>query len=184
MKQDDSDSGSSRFPVRNPLAWHITFGTYGTRLHGDSRGTVDPRRNRPGTPTEAVDPRRVVGNATRRAGNGVWLSREQCEWIEGGLTELCVSLEMRSFAHAAAPNHVHLLARIRPEVDGKVAMRLIKRGLSQGLNRGFGRSPVRWWAEGGSTIPVLSPEYLERALDYVGSQSTDRLSQRGWNPGG
>jgi hypothetical protein len=28
-----------------PLAYHITFGTYGTRLHGDDRGTVDQAHN-------------------------------------------------------------------------------------------------------------------------------------------
>ncbi|MCH8164939.1 MAG: hypothetical protein IH889_04955 [Planctomycetes bacterium] len=28
-----------------PLAYHITFGTYGTRLHGDPRGTVDRTLN-------------------------------------------------------------------------------------------------------------------------------------------
>src|SRR5438876_2474643 len=34
--------------VRYPLAYHITFGTYGMRLHGDARGTVDRRVNQPG----------------------------------------------------------------------------------------------------------------------------------------
>ena len=33
-----------------PLAYHITFGTYGTRLHGDERGTVDRSMNQPGDP--------------------------------------------------------------------------------------------------------------------------------------
>jgi hypothetical protein len=28
-----------------PLAYHITWGTYGTRLHGDERGTVDRSAN-------------------------------------------------------------------------------------------------------------------------------------------
>ena len=28
-----------------PLAYHITFGTYGTRLHGDDRGTVSRGQN-------------------------------------------------------------------------------------------------------------------------------------------
>jgi hypothetical protein len=33
-----------------PLAYHITWGTYGTRLHGDKRGTVDRENNAFGTP--------------------------------------------------------------------------------------------------------------------------------------
>ena len=30
--------------------WHITFGTYGTRLHGGSRPSVDKRHNQLDTP--------------------------------------------------------------------------------------------------------------------------------------
>src|SRR5690348_3032028 len=39
-----------------PLAYHITFGTYGTRLHGDQRGTVDRRVNGYGDPIVGSDP--------------------------------------------------------------------------------------------------------------------------------
>jgi hypothetical protein len=38
-----------------PLAYHITFGTYGTRLHGDERGTVDRAMNKPGDPIIGAD---------------------------------------------------------------------------------------------------------------------------------
>jgi hypothetical protein len=38
-----------------PIAYHITFGTYGTRLHGDPRGTVDRSMNRPGDPIIGAD---------------------------------------------------------------------------------------------------------------------------------
>ncbi|HEX9659180.1 MAG TPA: hypothetical protein VGA18_02730, partial [Rhodothermales bacterium] len=33
-----------------PLAYLITFTTYGTWLHGDERGSVDPGHSIPGTP--------------------------------------------------------------------------------------------------------------------------------------
>ncbi len=38
-----------------PLAYHITWGTYGTRLHEDSRGTVDRENNSFGTPIVGPD---------------------------------------------------------------------------------------------------------------------------------
>ena len=38
-----------------PLCYHITFGTYGTRLHGDSRGTVDRAENAFGAPIVGRD---------------------------------------------------------------------------------------------------------------------------------
>jgi hypothetical protein len=42
--------------LEQPLAYHITFGTYGTRLHGDARGTVDRRMNEPGEPIIGSEP--------------------------------------------------------------------------------------------------------------------------------
>jgi hypothetical protein len=38
-----------------PLAYHITFGTYGTRLHGDERGTVERAHNVYGEPIVGMD---------------------------------------------------------------------------------------------------------------------------------
>jgi len=38
--------------------WHITFGTYGTRLHGSHRPTVDKQHNQRGTPFLALDAQR------------------------------------------------------------------------------------------------------------------------------
>ena len=38
-----------------PLAYLITFRTYGTWLHGDSRGSTDRDHNVPETPLLAVD---------------------------------------------------------------------------------------------------------------------------------
>lgn len=169
---------NSRFPTRNPLAWHITFGTYGTRLHGDPRGSVDRRRNHPGTSIEPTDPRRVAFNQHRLAGNEVKLTAPQREWIEQHLAIICDELDMDPRACAAAPDHVHVVVRIRPGVDGKTAMSLLKRHPTQGLNSAFGRLPARWWAEGGSTIPILSPEYLENAIRYVNAQSSASLLER------
>src|SRR2546421_11369035 len=44
--------------MSRPLAYHITWGTYGTRLHGDGRGTVDREHNEYGTPVLGPDPER------------------------------------------------------------------------------------------------------------------------------
>jgi hypothetical protein len=40
------------------LAYHITWGTYGTRLHGDPRGTVDRQHNQYGEPVLTYDEHR------------------------------------------------------------------------------------------------------------------------------
>ncbi|MCW5775215.1 MAG: hypothetical protein KIS87_02040 [Phycisphaeraceae bacterium] len=43
-----------------PLAYFLTWTTYGTRLHGDARGTVDCDHNRPGMPFLPEDESRVL----------------------------------------------------------------------------------------------------------------------------
>jgi hypothetical protein len=40
------------------IAYHITWGTYGTRLHGDPRGTVDREHNQRGSPILGFDEHR------------------------------------------------------------------------------------------------------------------------------
>ncbi|MFA7235386.1 MAG: hypothetical protein WC058_00860 [Phycisphaeraceae bacterium] len=40
--------------------WHITFGTYGTRLHGDDRPTVDREHNQRGEAFIEADAERAA----------------------------------------------------------------------------------------------------------------------------
>jgi hypothetical protein len=56
-----------------PLAYHITFGTYGTRLHGDERGTVDRSMNHPGDPVIGAEPdwQRMEFNSVSTVGSSV-----------------------------------------------------------------------------------------------------------------
>ena len=50
-----------------PLAYFLTFTTYGTWLHGDGRGSVDREHNQPGEPWPEPDPARREGSAARLA---------------------------------------------------------------------------------------------------------------------
>ncbi|NLG42978.1 MAG: hypothetical protein GX547_07015 [Phycisphaerae bacterium] len=50
-----------------PLAYHITFGTYGMRLHGDERETVHRRRNQFGEPFVERNDRWRTDDARRMA---------------------------------------------------------------------------------------------------------------------
>jgi hypothetical protein len=58
--------------------WHITWGTYGTRLHGDDRPTVDKQRNSRSTPFLGCDDQRRGAERGRMAHPEVRLTREQC----------------------------------------------------------------------------------------------------------
>lgn len=149
-------------------AWHITFGTYATRLHCDPRPTVDRRHNTPGTPFPAPDPQRQQSPAAPP----LLLTREQCQHIETVVPTLCARGGWAYRTCAAAPNHVHTLLDAPQNIHGKQVRHWLKRWLTQSLTAAFGPPPKRWWAEGGSTKPVTDPQYLRNAADYINRQRT------------
>ena len=51
--------------VNDPLAFLITFSTYGAWLHGKEVGSVDRDHNEPETPFVPADPRRESADALR-----------------------------------------------------------------------------------------------------------------------
>jgi hypothetical protein len=62
-----------------PLAYLITFTTYGTWLHGDSRGSVDKQHNRYGDDLVALDAAREKKERIALENQPVVLSPEQDE---------------------------------------------------------------------------------------------------------
>ena len=74
-----------------PLAYHITFGTYGTRLHGNERGSVDRAHNAPGEPFHFG--RRLAELIAR-------YDMERCFYIGGGAAPLLPASEMTDVARA------------------------------------------------------------------------------------
>ncbi len=116
-----------------PIAYHITFATYGTRLHGDPRGTVDREHNVYGEPFlgENVARRHVESSLMGFA--AVHLSVEQCVFLEAIVPIVCKRGGCAYHVAAAHTDHVHLL--ISTPNEGRVVRRLLKRWLSQELSR-------------------------------------------------
>lgn len=154
--------------------WHITFTTYGTRLHGDERGTVDRHHNQPSTFTLAPDPSRQATARARMSAEPVVLTPEQRRFLESTLPELCADLGLTHLVSAAAPDHIHLLVQISENTHGKRARALIKRRLTQALDQSWS-CPKRadgssWWSEGGSARAVRDEHYRINAIRYIEDQ--------------
>jgi REP element-mobilizing transposase RayT len=151
--------------------WHVTFGTYGTRLHGNDRPTVDRRNNRVGQPFLGRDEQRRAREQSRLRSSPISLTDEQRELIEGVLPQLCARGGWVLRAVAAGWDHVHVVCDAPSAVHGKQVRRLVKRWLTQVLNERWPRSRgSAWWAEGGSTKAVKDPAYLASAVAYVRRQ--------------
>ena len=151
--------------------WHITFGTYGTRLHGDDRPTVDRDHNELGEPFLEPDPKRWRGDRNRMKAAPVYLTREQCLFIQLTLIAICARGGWTLRTCSAASDHVHLVIDIIPAVHGEKARRLIKRWLTQALNERWPRAEgLAWWADEGSNKVVGNEDYLNPAVPCVFNQ--------------
>lgn len=157
-----------------PTAWHITFGTYGQRLHGDERLTVDRKHNLPGTPLVEDNVRRESWEQAQLAHDPVTLTHEQRLFIEREVLSICERGGWQLLACAAAPDHVHTLLRAPSAIDGKRLRTWLKRWMGDALSAQFGKIPGSWWAEGGSARPVKDGHYFDNAKRYVLEQRTTR----------
>ncbi len=173
--------------MAGPLAYHITFGTYGTRLHGDERGTVDRGHNRHGEPIIGECKAWRWAARNRLAHPPVVLARLERLFVEEALPRVCLRGGWLLHMCAAQEDHVHVM--LTASADGAAVRRWLKRWLSQALTRRFpgavprpgpdGATPeparrvearAVWWAEGGSVKWVWDQAYFTRVFTYVQAQ--------------
>ncbi len=151
--------------------WHITFGTYGTRLHGSSRPTVDRQHNQRGTPFLPESNKRESFERGRLKGSPVVLTQPQQQHIESTVPILCGRGGWVLIACAAGPDHVHVLIEVDSAIHGKQVRPLLKRWLTQSLDeRWKDTGRPAWWAEGGSTKAVKEESYRANAIRYIERQ--------------
>jgi REP element-mobilizing transposase RayT len=156
-----------------PLAFHITFGTYGTRLHGDDRGTVDRRFNQPGDPIIGSEPDWEFMELNKLRFPPRIFDLRQRQLVEQLIPDICVRGGWNLQARAAGKDHVHAL--LTAEADGDVIRKLLKRWLGQSLAVSLPLKPEQtFWAECGSVKWVWTPDYFERVKNYVLDQRATR----------
>jgi len=132
------------------LAFHLTWGTYGTRLHCDSRNTVDRQHNQYGEPVLGFDEHRWDHEKTLLKFPPVYFDQPRMLAVESLLPEICHRGGWTHIAGAAGPDHIHEI--LYSPNDSKTIRRLLKRWLGQALSERFDERPdgATWWAECGS----------------------------------
>ncbi|MGD0140842.1 MAG: hypothetical protein ABSD28_18415 [Tepidisphaeraceae bacterium] len=151
------------------IAYHITWGTYGTRLHGDPRGTVDREHNQRGSPILGFDEHRWEQEKQRLKFPPVRLMDEQRIFAESLIPNVCQRGHWTHRSCAVGSDHVHVI--LTSEHDPETIRRLLKRWLGQELSRHYPLPPgATWWAECGSIRWITEEEYYSNALQYVTRQ--------------
>jgi hypothetical protein len=154
------------------LAFHLTWGTYGTRLHGDGRPTVDRKHNQYGEPVLGFDGHRWERETALLKFPPVYFDQRKMIAVESLLPEICQRGGWTHLAGAAGPDHVHEV--LATPNDPKTVRRLLKRWLGQALSETFNDLPeaATWWAECGSIRWIFEEDgdCYGNAIDYVTRQ--------------
>jgi REP element-mobilizing transposase RayT len=161
-------------PMPEPLAYFLTWPTYGTWLPGDERGWVRYRRGMrlPDPIVEREARARMTEDACR-------LDHEQRRLVEATITEHCRIRGWTLYAVNCRSNHVHAVVaaavhpkEIREQFKAWCTRRL--KDLARVRQRaGFPHAAVsesirgKWWAERGSGIYLNDEPGLEAVIHYV-----------------
>jgi REP element-mobilizing transposase RayT len=153
--------------LQPPLAYFLTWTTYGTRLHGDPRGTVDCLHNRTGSKMLADSP----GREERAR-----LVMSQDEYIMGDEERTVVTVAIQDHCrirvwpiHAlnVRTNHVHVVVTAYSHSPDQVMEQLKGWGTRRLTTAGLIQRGRLVWTDGGSKRWLNFPEDLADAVNYV-----------------
>jgi REP element-mobilizing transposase RayT len=150
-----------------PLAYHITWTTYGGWLPGDSRGWVERGTHGIQAPDEGSQA--VATRALRT--EPIRLDAAQREVVRVTIVEHCAIRGWRLHAVNVRSNHVHTL--VTADESPEVVMNQFKAWSSRRLNeqaalRGTKVAPKhRWWTRHGSTKWINEEGYFQNVMRYI-----------------
>ena len=150
-----------------PIAYLLTFRTFGTWLHGDNRTSVSRReRNLYGTPK--TDPNVRLREAMESELNQppMILDNDQRNSVTQAITEVCTYRDYILRALNTRTNHVHSVvsAAVRPEkiINDFKAYSTRRLRVDDSVLH-----DLKIWSRGASTRYLWKPRQVEAAVDYV-----------------
>ena len=158
-----------------PLAFLITFRTYGTWLHGDERGSVNRFRNQYKSPRLPPEKKWRETNVRRLTREIVTLGAAQRHCVEAATRETCEIRSWHLHAINVRTNHVHSVVSIG-EKKPEIALNAFKANATRRMRKnGCWQDTVSPWADKGSKRYLWNEESIARAVDYVINGQGDDL---------
>ena len=158
-----------------PLAYLITFRSYGTWLHGDSRGSVNRFRNHYKSARLPPEEKWLKINTQRLKSDPVILDAAQRKCVDEATRETCVIRGWHLYAINVRTNHAHVVASIG-EKKPELALNALKANATRKMReKGCWKSARSPWSDKGSNRYLWNERSLERAIDYVVNGQGDDL---------
>src|SRR5437879_5240646 len=150
-----------------PLAYHLTWTTYGTWLSGDERGWVASGKDG----IQMPDPERE--KEARQNMAELVLTADQRQVVEQTVRDHCRIRGWTLDALNVRSNHVHVVVtadhwpeEVMNQFKAWCCRKLFDHaGLTKTVAKKAGRR--RWWTEHGSTKWIFDEKYLVEAVQYV-----------------
>ena len=149
-----------------PLAYLLTFRTYGTWLHGDDRHSVDRRKNIYGTPDIAPQQKLNEAMKSELKQSVIILDELQRTVVESAIKELCEQREYHLQAINVRSNHVHAVvsAQSKPERIADAFKAFATKKLRE---ENLIARELQIWSRGRSNRYLWKPRHVSSAVDYV-----------------
>ncbi|HVS40086.1 MAG TPA: transposase [Gemmataceae bacterium] len=149
-----------------PLAYFITFTTYGAWLHGRAPGSVDREHNAPGTPFLPPDAEVEHGMHAAMRQEPYLLDDVRRQVVLRTLREVAAHRKWRLWAAQVRSNHVHVV--ITAECKPEKVMADLKAWCSRRLRETCKESADRdRWTQHGSTRYLNDEASFGAAVKYV-----------------
>ena len=160
----------------HPVAYLITFRTYGTWLHGDPRGSVHRRACTYGTPLYPPMPGLVGAERAELKHAPIRLNAIQRGIVARTVGEVCSHRAWTLYALAVRVEHVHVVLSLGLDIRPEEAMTSLKAWASRRMiEAGALPNGARAWARHGSTRYLWSQDRLHLACSYVLDGQGERL---------
>ena len=157
-----------------PLAYFISFRSYGTWLHGDNRGSIDRFHNRYGDPYLPESEAWERHNRKQRKADPFIPRARERQAVQKAIRETCSIRKWHLQALNVRTNHVHTVvtANRKPELVLNAFKANATRQLREDRLWPHQLSP---WADKGSKIRLWNERSVANAIDYVLNGQGDDL---------
>ncbi len=151
----------------DPVGYFISFRCYGTWLHGDSRGSVDPRHNRYGDEVRAPEPQLEAFARSRMPRPAFCLSSAMREVVEPAIRQTCAHFAWPVVALSVQADHVHVVLSALEATPERV-MNARKSWATRRLREAqLVDAETRPWSRHGSTRYLWTDDDVTWAAAYV-----------------
>ena len=158
-----------------PLAYLVTFRSYGTWLHGDRRGSIDRFQNRYKAPYIEPNPQWHRHNARELKRAPVILDAAQRKSVEQSIRANCECRRWLLYALTVRTNHAHIVVSIGSLKPDRALIAFKANATKQMRLDGCWTQHSTPWAEKGSKRYLWNEQSVARAIDYVLNGQGDAL---------